>query len=336
MKSKAMWMVRAGRGGQLVDDFRSESVVGIGWVKLGDMAALKSRADFTHAVVQAYPGDKAGQQASSAGQTYRFVKEIAVGDHVLTYDPSERTYLVGEVTSTYEWRPQGLSDHPNIRRVNWLGQISRDVLSVAARNSLGAISTLFLVPPAVAAEVLALLVVGRSGTSDPLPAPESEADEETDDLYKDVQARGFEFIKDRISALDWDEMQELVAGMLRAMGYKTRISPSGSDRGKDIVASPDGLGFEDPRIVVEVKHRSAAMGSQEIRSFLGGRHEQDKGLYVSTGGFTKEARYEAERGRIPVTLMDLDDLVKSLLEHYEKLDVEMQRLVPLRKIYWPA
>ena len=59
-------------------------------------------------------------------------------------------------------------------------------------------------------------------------------------------------------------------------------------------------------------------------------------MYVSTGGFTKDARYEAERGRIPVTLMDLDDLVKSLLEHYEKLDVEMQRLVPLRKIYWPA
>jgi len=28
--------------------------------------------------------------------------------------------------------------------------------------------------------------------------------------------------------------------------------------------------------------------------------------------------------------------VRSLLEHYEKLDVEMQRLVPLRKVYWPA
>lgn len=336
MKPRNMWMVRAGRGGQLVDGFRSESVVAIGWVGLGEMSALKSRADFTRAVAQAYPNDKTGQQASSAGQTYRFAREIAVGDHVLTYDPSERVYLVGEVVSAYEWQPQGLPDHPNIRRVSWLGQVSRDGLSVAARNSLGAISTLFLIPSAVAAEVLALLATGKSGANSPLPLPESEADEETDDLYKDVQARGFEFIKDRISALDWDEMQELVAGMVRAMGYKTRVSPSGSDRGKDIVASPDGLGFEDPRIVVEVKHRSAAMGSQEIRSFLGGRHEQDKGLYVSTGGFTKDARYEAERGRIPVTLMDLDDLVKSLLEHYEKLDVEMQRLVPLRKIYWPA
>jgi restriction system protein len=132
-------------------------------------------------------------------------------------------------------------------------------------------------------------------------------------------------------------MQELVAGLLRAMGYKTRISPSGPDRGKDIVASPDGFGFESPRIVVEVKHRTgSSMGSQEVRSFLGGRHKDDKGLYVSTGGFSRDARYEAERSSIPLTLMDLDDLVRAILEHYERMDADLQRLVPLRKIYWPG
>jgi restriction system protein len=78
------------------------------------------------------------------------------------------------------------------------------------------------------------------------------------------------------------------------------------------------------------------MGSQEIRSFLGGRHKDDKGLYVSTGGFTKDARYEAERASIPLTLMDLDDLVMALLEHYETMDIDTQRLIPLRKVYWPA
>lgn len=156
-------------------------------------------------------------------------------------------------------------------------------------------------------------------------------------LLKDIQSKAFEFIKDKVAHLDWEEMQELVAGLLQAMGYKTRISPSGPDQGKDIVASPDGFGFESPRIVVEVKHRiTNPMGSQQIRSFLGGRHKDDKGLYVSTGGFTKDARYEAERAAIPLTLMDLDDLVKALLEHYEKLDIDTQRLIPLRKVYWPA
>jgi restriction system protein len=51
----------------------------------------------------------------------------------------------------------------------------------------------------------------------------------------------------------------------------------------------------EPRILVEVKHRSGQMGSKEIRSFkaiLTGH----KGLYVSTGGFSKEAKYQAESG----------------------------------------
>ena len=120
------------------------------------------------------------------------------------------------------------------------------------------------------------------------------------------------------------------------MGYKTRISPTGPDRGKDIIASPDGLGFENPRIVVEVKHRNQQIAADEIRSFLGGRHQNDKGLYVSTGGFSKEAHYEAERANIPLTLMDINELVQAIIEHYEKLDIETQRLLPMRKIYWPS
>lgn len=78
------------------------------------------------------------------------------------------------------------------------------------------------------------------------------------------------------------------------------------------------------------------MGSQEICGFLGGRHQDDKGLYVSTGGFTKDAYYEAERANIPLTLMNIDDLVEALTEHCENLDIEANRLLPLRCLYWPA
>ena len=36
-------------------------------------------------------------------------------------------------------------------------------------------------------------------------------------------SKAHEFIKDKILQLDWEEMQELVAGILRAMGYKTIV-----------------------------------------------------------------------------------------------------------------
>lgn len=51
---------------------------------------------------------------------------------------------------------------------------------------------------------------------------------------------------------------------------------------------------------------------------------------------TREARYEAERANIPTALMDLDDLVKNLLEQYDKLDLETQQLIPLKRIFIPA
>lgn len=257
---------------------------------------------------------------------------------MLTFSPEKRVYLVGTIKSDYKYEPERIKDNPNVREVEWAGEVPRDSLSVNAKNSLGAISTLFLVPVDVAAEIELQLAKGPTiGSSTPVTPINTSEVTDLDDLYKDNLSRAFEHTKDRIAKLGWDEMQELVAGMLRAMGYKTRVSPSGSDRGKDIVASPDGLGLSNPRIVVEVKHRMGSqMGSQEIRSFLGGRHKDDKGLYVSTGGFSKEARYEADRANIPLTLMDLDDLVDAILDHYESMDPDTKQLIPLRKVYWPG
>lgn len=334
MKTKPMWMVRAEVGGKYFEDFKEKSIVAIGWVPLGDMSKLQTRNDFSKAVTQNWLQWNKRKVAASTGTLYRFVREIKVGDRVLTYDPSTRVYLVGTVVSDYFHDPGLIEDDPNARRVDWQGDVPRDLLSVATKNSLGAISTLFLLPEEAAAEIEGHLAGKFRKEKNAQVEDEENA---VDEILRDIQEKAVEFIKDKVNRLDWEEMQELVAGLLQAMGYKTRISPSGPDRGKDIVASPDGFGFESPRIVVEVKHRSGSqMGSHEIRSFLGGRHKDDKGLYVSTGGFSKDARYEAERASIPLTLMDLDDLVKALLEHYEKLDIDAQRLIPLRKIYWPV
>jgi len=135
--------------------------------------------------------------------------------------------------------------------------------------------------------------------------------------------------------LDWEDMEKLVAGILRAMGYKTLITERGSDRGRDIEASPDGMMLEEPRILVEVKHHTGQMGRKEIGSFqnlIRGR----KGIYVSTGGFSKEAKYEAERSTDQLTLIDADRLVKLIIQNYDNFDVDTKLLIPLSKIYWPT
>lgn len=47
---------------------------------------------------------------------------------------------------------------------------------------------------------------------------------------------------------------------LEAWDIKQEYHQKGPDRGRDILASPDGLGLEEPRIIVEVKHRNGQMG----------------------------------------------------------------------------
>ncbi|MCR9279336.1 MAG: restriction endonuclease [Pseudomonadaceae bacterium] len=329
-----MWMVRAGQGAGYIEEFEAHSVVAVGWADLGDISPGVAR----EAIIQQFhdSGFASGNRskvAAGAGQLWRFLNEIAIGDGVVSYDPNARKYLVGEIKSEPTWSPDLMEALPRARRVEWQTSVSRDALSASARNSLGSISTLFMIRDDVADEIQAL----GAGISE-LPRQETlvESEPQPEDLFDDARARGLEFIKDRVTLMDGDEFEELVAGLLRAMGYKTRVSPKGPDRGQDIIASPDGLGLEQPRIIVECKHRTkTSMGAPDIRSFLGGRHPDDKGLYVSTGGFTREAKYEADRASINIALMDFDSLVEAIVENYENFDVEARALLPLGRVYWP-
>lgn len=62
----------------------------------------------------------------------------------------------------------------------------------------------------------------------------------------------------------------------------------------------------------------------------------DRGLYVSTGGFTREARYEADRSNVPVKLLDLDEFVRQYVDCYDKADEDTSAILSLVRIWWPA
>lgn len=330
--SKNMWMIRAGRNAALIRDFEESNYVAVGWDRLEDLSGMRSKDELATAHREAYPDQKVGKQRLQIGMLSRFCLDIQTGDYVITYSPEYRTYPIGEIVSGYKYVADSPGGYNHTRDAKWVGRVDRDSLSLATKNTVGAIMTLFLLNETARDEFLQLL----SGEK-PEPKEDMEGeDSEPEDLKKDVLDRAFEFIKDKILGLDWDEMQELVAGILRAMGYKTRVASPGPDRGVDIVASPDGLGLEQPRIRVEVKHRDGSIGSTQLRSFIGGLTQSDRGLYVSTGGFTREARYEAERSSIPVTLIDIDELADLLIKNYDNTDTETKALIPLVKVYWPA
>ncbi|MEZ8101297.1 restriction endonuclease [Vibrio bivalvicida] len=50
---------------------------------------------------------------------------------------------------------------------------------------------------------------------------------------------------------------------------------------------------------------------------MGTLRSDERGLYVGAGGFTKDAKYEAERSNAPITLINIDGLLKLTIEHYD-------------------
>lgn len=226
----------------------------------------------------------------------------------------------------------------SIKDVAWSQQVNRDSVSTSTRNSLGSIATLFTIQDSAAADMRRHAgPIGLVQTADLPPLPDADTSiEEESVILQEVGTKAREFLEDRIAKLDWEQMQELVSEILRAMGYRARVAPKGADRGVDIIASPDGLGLQEPRIFVEVKHRPGTqISADQVRSFIGGRQSGDRCLYVSTGGFSKDARYEAERSSIPLTLITLPELRELLTEYYDKFSPAGAALIPLERVYWP-
>ena len=74
-----------------------------------------------------------------------------------------------------------------------------------------------------------------------------------------------------------------------------------------------------------------------LRSFMATLGTDDVGLFVCTGGFTKDARDEArQQSTRKVTLIDLEKLYDLWVEHSPKLSDEDRRKFPLKPVWFLA
>lgn len=166
----------------------------------------------------------------------------------------------------------------------------------------------------------------------------SEATEEREATvtFEEAEEQAWNEIGTYLENIDPYDLQDLVAALLEAMGYFVNwISPRGKDAGLDIVAYADPLGTKPPRIKVQVKRRKDIIGVEELRSFLALINDDDVGIFVTTGGFSKDATDLArhqERRRI--TLIDQKKLVDLWIEYQGKVASDKRNALPLKPIYF--
>lgn len=176
-------------------------------------------------------------------------------------------------------------------------------------------------------------VVDDIDAEDDINSANEQAQEAT---LQQMEQLAIDGLRQQINQKNAYEFQDLVAALLRGMNYYTPfVAPKGKDGGIDVIAYQDPLGVKSPRIKVQIKHRESPASVSEIRELMGLlQKEGDIGLFISTGGFTSDAKTTARTSHVHVELIDFDRFVSLWQEFYEKLSDEDKDRLRLKPIYF--
>jgi len=304
------------------------NLMAIGWEEFGDLSLLPAtREAFKERFAAVYPHAKKGQIPTSAGMLYRFAHEVSAGDYLVFPTKRNRKINIGRIEGPYEYAGEGKM-YPNRRRVKWLKHVPRTSFSQGALYEVGSALSIFMVKN-YADEFLSALEHSFSGKM----AAQNDDDETVGATAEEIIESTRDFILKELSKnLKGYELEDFIASLLNAMGYRTALSPHGGDSGIDIAAYKDEL---PPRILVQVKSGDGDIKEATIQSLKGAMREGDYGLFVTLADYTKNARKYLDNTPI-IRGVSGRELVDLILKYYELLDDKYRRMIPLKKVYIPV
>lgn len=323
----AVWLIRAGKSGEREQLALEQSLSVIGWAEISDLSRVSTREQLESLCRERYPDSKQNRISNYVGQLWAFRERVQKDDLVVLPIKSRSVIAIGKVTGDYQYRPDLPEDARHTRPTLWLRtDIPRSAIDQDLLYSLGAFMTVCQITRNNAEKRITALLEGRVA-----PKPESN-NEETLDIEQYAQDQLKEYISRKFRGHD---LSRLVNELLNAQGYKTHLSPAGSDGGADILAGSGAMGFDPPRLCVQVKSQDSPVDVSVLRELQGilKNFSAEQGLLVSLGGFKSSVHSEARKVYFEIRLWDANDLVQNLLDNYEKLREEIRAELPLKRIW---
>ena len=148
-----------------------------------------------------------------------------------------------------------------------------------------------------------------------------------------IEERAYNGIREYLKNKNPYDFQDLVAALLKAMGYYIQsVAPKGKDGGIDIVAYVDPLGAQTSRIKVQVKHKpDTVTGAADVRALLGVLKAGDIALFVTSGTYSVDAKLAASGGDKFIRLIDGDEIIELWQEYYDKMSDDDKNMLPLKR-----
>jgi restriction system protein len=308
-----LWMVRAGSHGEEEQQALEKGFVTIGWHGFPNLSNIKSREELQNLYKKIHPDSKKMTVANEVGQIWRFVDNIKIGDLVALPLKLQSAIAVGKIEGNYEYRDDLGEEIHHTRRVKWLKTIPRISFDQDLLYSFGAFMTVCQIERNDAEKRVIALLQGKA-----LPKNEEEIEAEKIDIEQASRDQILNFIGQKFKGHD---LARLAEAILQAQGY--------------ILAGAGQLGFENPRICVQVKSQSSPIDAPTLRSLQGTMKifNAEQGLLISWGGFTSKAIEESRRSFFSVRLWDSGKLLDEILDHFEKLPDSLKAELPLKRIW---
>ncbi len=332
----AIWVVRAGQHGEGEETALEKSMAIIGWEELPDLTPIKTREALAQLLKETYPDEGPKKLSNWCGQLWAFRERIQKDDLVVLPLKRRSAIAIGRVTGGYSYQAQA-TDGFHTRPVKWLKtDIPRSAFDQDLLYSFGAFMTVCQVSRNNAETRIKAVLEGKkppASIPDPSEADQAEIEEPVPtDITQYAEDRIREFIEQKFKG---HGLSRLVDAVLRATGYTTAVSPPGPDGGVDIVAGRGPMGFDPPRLCVQVKSSSGPVNPEIIQRLHGSMKgvSAEQGLLISWGGFNSKVPTEKRSQFFSIRLWDSGDLIQALLENYEKLSPDIQAELPLKRIW---
>lgn len=327
-----IWVVRAGRYGEREDQALEEGYSFIGWNEVTDLSQFKSKDAIKEQLEKIYPDSQPGRIMNHAGQIWTFFKVIQKGDIIAMPLKNRPAIAFGEVTGDYLYKPDNPEDAKHCRPVKWLGEpILRSRFDQDLKYSFGGAMTVFSVHRNNAEERV------RKMIAQPLAQDRVEtSDQETGEPAPNLLDTAAQQISDYIGRkFKGRKLETLVEAILKAKGYETNLCREGADGGVDILAGRGAMGFDQPRLCIQVKSSDNPVGREVFDQLQGimPKFQAEYGILVSWGGFKSTVIEEARRNFFKIRLWNDQKLVEEIQEIYEKLPKEIQAELPLQQTW---
>jgi restriction system protein len=143
----------------------------------------------------------------------------------------------------------------------------------------------------------------------------------------------------RLANMPPQDFEELIGKLLIAIGFDEEtvvVRGKPGDGGIDVIGVMDIEGVTRLEAAVQVKRVKQNISAEKITALRGSLMPNQRGIFITTSKFTKQARDEASAtGKSPISLVDNEQLLDLLFRHNIGVKSEQHIIYNIDSEYWP-